>query len=49
MEIIRHGKILLVVILLAILSGLCYGQKPPKFEPYEVLGVHRRASQQEIR
>jgi len=43
------AKLLIFVFLLAIVSGLGGGQRPPRFEPYEILGVHRRATQQEIR
>ena len=39
-------KVLALILLLTNLSELGLSKK---FEPYEILGVHRRATQQEIR
>jgi len=46
METLLRPKTLLLLLLLTSLNE--FGQSK-KFEPYEVLGVHRRATQQEIR
>ena len=44
----KHHKLLLLVIVLALLGELLDAKNDP-FEPYSVLGVHRRATNQDIR